>query len=550
MGLDSHTAMSTGSALVPLSVRTRAERLWDHPRTPWLVLAALSVLAFAAIWRAGRGLFFFGDEWAFMLDRRGFSAEVFLEPHNEHPVAVGVITYKLLLAIFGMGSFAPFQVTIALFHIATGVVVYLYARRRLGPHLALVPAALMLFLGAGWEDVMWPFQVAFIGAVLFGLSALLAFDARRDWLACVFLVLSCMSSGLGFPFLGIALIEILFDERRWKRIWVVVVPALFVAVSLLGFGNGEHNELTSPSSAVRWALEMAAGGFGAFGAVGINWGRSLMLAAVIALVLGVRSGRVTVGPRLAALVLGICAYWMLIASGRASLQGLPPDTSRYLYMSAALLLAIFATALGRTTVTRWGGVALAVVTLLACVASVGLFKNGPAVTRANAPGLKMRLAALELSRDRVAPEVQIDAAYNPNIKAGTYFSATEKFGSPAPSLAEVRAAPDAERQVFDGTLVALSGLALTPATASGRSCQTVAPDGEAELAPGSTYRFEAQAAGAGLRLRRLATTVAADAQPWPLADGAGAQLALPRDALPEPWRAVISGAPVRVCQVA
>lgn len=531
-------------------VRVRAERLWDHPRTPWLVLAALSVLAFAAILRAGRGLFFFGDEWAFMLTRRGVSPEVFFEPHNEHPVAVGVATFKVLLAVFGMSSYVPFQVMIALLHIATGVAVFLYARPRLGPHLALVPAALMLFLGAAWEDVMWPFQIAFIGAVLFGLVALLAFDARRDWLACVALVLSCMSSGLGFPFLGIALIEILWDERRWRRLWVVVVPVLFVAVSLVGYGGGQHNQLTSPSAAVRWALEMAAGGFGAFGAVGINWGRSLMLAVVVALVLGVRSGRVRVGRRLVALTAGLLAYWYLIASGRASLQGLAPDTSRYLYMSAALILVIAVTALGRTVVTRWGGLALAAVTLLACVSGVGLFKAGPVVPRANAPGLKMRLAALETLRGEVPAEAQVDAAYNPDIKAERYFSAAEKFGSPAPSLADVRAASDGERQVFDGTLVALLGLSLQPGSAgTGGTCTTVAPEGEAVMPANGVYRLTASGGTAGIRLRRLADTVAADATPWDLADGAPLTLELRPDALREPWRAVVGGAPVRVCRV-
>lgn len=531
-------------------VRVRAERLWEHPRSPWLVLAALCVVAFALILRAGRGLFFFGDEWAFLLTRSGFSPEVVFAPHNEHPVAVGVITFKALQTVFGMSSYVPYQVMIALLHIATGVAIYLYTRRRVGPRLALVPAALMLFLGAGWEDVMWPFQIAFIGAVLFGLVSLLAFDARKDWLACVALVLSCMSSGLGFPFLGIALIEILWDERRWRRLWVVIVPVGFVALSLVGYGNGEHNALTSPSAAVRWALEMAAGGFGAFGAVGINWGRSLALVAVIAFVLGIRSGRIQVGRRLVALVLGVLAYWYLIASGRASLQGLPPDTSRYLYMSAALLLVIFATALGRTAVTRWGGLALAAATLVACVSGAGLFKAGPATQRANAPGLKMRLAALEAVRGEVPAEAQVDAAFNPDIKAEAYYAATEEHGSPAPSLAEVRAASDGERQVFDGTLVALLGLSLQPTgERTGGTCTTVAPDGEAVMPAGGAYRLTASGGTAGIRLRRLAGTVAADATPWDLPDGAPLSLELRPDALREPWRAIVSGAPVRVCRV-
>ncbi|MBE2317438.1 hypothetical protein DVA67_015755 [Solirubrobacter sp. CPCC 204708] len=529
------------------TAQARAQRAWEHPRTPWLVLAALSVLAFVTIRRAADGLFFFGDEWAFLLHRRGVSLETFFAPHNEHPSAVPVFAYKAQLAVFGMTSVTPFQVLVALMHIATGIVVFLYARRRVGAHLALVPAALMIFLGAAWEDVMWPFQIGFIGSVLFGIVALLALDDRRDWLACAALVLSTMSSGLGLPFLGIALIEILWDERRWRRVWVIVVPALLVAVSLFGYGGGDHGSLTSPSAAVRWGVDMVAAGFGGFGALGIDWGRPLMLAAGIAFVLGVRSGRVAVGPRLVALLLGLAACAMLIGSGRAGLQQ-APDTSRYVHISAALLLLIAVTALGRTAVTRSGGLAIAAVTALACFASLSVFKDGPFNHRVNAEPLKMQLAALELRRNEVAPGVQVGAPAL-GIRAVSYFSATDKFGSPAPTLDEVRAAPDEARQVFDGTLAGLDQLALTPATGgAGGTCSTTAPGQEAELAPGARYRFTATGAGA-LKLRRLATTVQADATPWALPDGTPLELALTGDALPEPWRAAITGASVRVCRV-
>ena len=51
-------------------------------------------------------------------------------------------------------------------------------------------------------------------------------------------------------------------------------------------------------------------------------------------------------------------------------------------------------------------------------------------------------------------------------------------------------------------------------------------------------------------LRGLATTVAADVAPSPVREGEPVQLALPRDALDEPWHLVVSDAPVRVCGAA
>src|SRR3954452_23475781 len=232
------SARSAQPAGAPASARARAfaERTWAHPRTPALALAVLCLLAFAVIMRAGRGLFFFGDEWAFILDRRGLSPSVFLSPHNEHPVVVGVITYKVLLAVFGLGSYRPYLVTVALFHLVTCVLVWVYARRLLGPRLALVPAALLLFLGAAWEDVVWAFQIAFIGAALFGVLAFIALDDRRDWLACLALVGAVTSSALGLPFLLIAAIRIAWEPTRWRRAWVIAVPVIVLAIILLGYG--------------------------------------------------------------------------------------------------------------------------------------------------------------------------------------------------------------------------------------------------------------------------------------------------------------------------
>ena len=93
--------------------RRRVDTTW----LPWLTFALLSLLAIGLIMRAGRDLFFFGDEWAVLLHRRGLSVADFMRPHNEHVIAVPVLTYKLLLAIFGMDSYTPYRLTVTLFHV-------------------------------------------------------------------------------------------------------------------------------------------------------------------------------------------------------------------------------------------------------------------------------------------------------------------------------------------------------------------------------------------------------------------------------------------------
>ncbi len=49
-------------------------------------------------------------------------------------------------------------------------------RRRVGPWPALFAAVLLLFLGPAWEVLLWPFEIAFAGSVLFGVAMLLALD--------------------------------------------------------------------------------------------------------------------------------------------------------------------------------------------------------------------------------------------------------------------------------------------------------------------------------------------------------------------------------------
>jgi hypothetical protein len=572
--------MTTGSAPAATAaerLRASSQRLWDRPRTPWIALAALCVAALAAILYSGRGLFFFGDEWAFLLHRRGISTATFLNTHNEHPSTVPVAAYKLLLQLFGMTSYFPYRLAVALLHLATGVLVFLYARRRLGDRVALVPAALMLFLGAAWEDVMWAFQIGFIGSTTFGLLALVALDGgrRRDWLACLALVLSVTSSGLGVPFLLVVAIEIAFDPARLRRAWVIAVPAGVLAIILVGFSTGASHGFASPSAATRWALEMASAAFGAlFGGNGVSYGRPLLLAAVAVFVLAIRRGRLAPGPRLIALICGALAYWFIIGSGRATIAGLSPDSSRYVYASSAFLLAIFATSLDGVRVGRAGGLALAVFTAFACVSSFGLFKDGPAVPRNNAVSLPPKLAALEVARGHVPAPLQIDVTTSPDILASSYFSAIDAFGTPAPSIAQLRKKSDGIRQFFDIGLAQSLGLTLAPTAATAAkgtgtppqveratavqpstdgSCVDLRPSGAAATADlvlpaGTHYRLSAGAgAPVTVQLRRLADSFGPEPA-LKLDGGAAATLDLPRDRLGDPWRIRLTLAqPVQVC---
>src|SRR4051794_1344211 len=113
--------MTTVQATPP---RRRLDTAW----LPWLAFGVLALISIALILRAGRDLFFFGDEWAVLRHRRGISLSPFMHPHNEHLIAVPVLPSNSLLQVFGMDSYTPYRVTVTLFHVGAGSALYAYAR--------------------------------------------------------------------------------------------------------------------------------------------------------------------------------------------------------------------------------------------------------------------------------------------------------------------------------------------------------------------------------------------------------------------------------------
>ena len=64
--------------------------------------------------------------------------------------------------------------------------------------MALVAAAMLLFLGRGWQDILWAFQIGFVASVALGMLAVYLLDPDhvgpiRQAAASVSLLLSVMS---------------------------------------------------------------------------------------------------------------------------------------------------------------------------------------------------------------------------------------------------------------------------------------------------------------------------------------------------------------------
>lgn len=542
---------------------------------PYLLLAGALLASAVLTLVLMSPLTFFGDTWAVLMERRDLSADAILAPHNEHIAAALVLLQNLLLTAFGMESARSEQVVLTIFLLVSACLLFVYMRRRVGPWLALFGTTLVLFLGPAWEALLWPFEIGFVGSVLFGLGMLLALDRddrRGDAIACACLVAALFFSSLGLPFVAAAAVDLL-QKRRSRgllpRLYVLALPVLLFAIWYLGWGSDAETHLTLRNvlSSPRFVAEMVA--FAAAGMVGLGtspysavaepgWGYAVGLA--LAVGLGYRLARTS--GRLPA------AFWPVAAAASANwfltafnqIPGREPTTSRYVYASAVFLLLMAANALRGS---RFGTRALAVmgaVTLAAISVNVVVLKDGRNWLQDQTVLARSDLAAIEIARSTVSPDFRLspEIAGTPtllNVTAGEFLEAAEEHGSPAYSEGELLDAPAVGRRqadiVLSGALPLSEETFAGPTPGGGRSCQAISAAAAAagiELAPGVTAIELAPGPAATLGLGRFST----EEFPVPareLPGGSTMLLRIPRDGSPRPWRLQVSATqPVRVCE--
>ncbi|HEY5053162.1 MAG TPA: hypothetical protein VII45_07100 [Solirubrobacterales bacterium] len=523
-----------------------------------LAISALVLLSYAS------GLTWFQDSWEYLMNRRGLSAAALLKPHNEHIVLIPVAIEHLLLAVFGMSSTMPEQVVLTGLLLAAATLVFIYVRRRLGPWPALMAAVLLLFLGPAWQDLLWPFQIGFVGSILFGVAMLLALEgAGRNWdrAACLFLAISIGFSTIGLAFALGAAVDILQRRRSrgLRRAYLVAVPLLLYAAWYLGWGHDAethislHNVLVSPRFVVEGfsaSLDsLLALGTIAGEAVGRSqWGLPLLVVLVALLIYG-QTRKPGFSPRLWPAVATAATFWFL--AGFNYIPGREAYSSRYLYAGAVFILLIAADLLKGVRLGRWALLAGGVITLVAAGFNLTPLREGRDFFRQQTVLTRSDLAAIEISRRTVEPSFALPpeiagTSFLNEIHAGEYLQAVREYGSPAYSLSQLANAPEAGRRQAD--LVLANALPLTsevvtgPGGGSDRRGRCVDVPGGAgssaaplPMRPGVT-KVEFGPGGPGtIRLRRFATGE------YPLvtegiAGGSTTLLYVPRDAVARPWR--------------
>ncbi len=514
----------------------------------WTLAAALalSVLAFAALVFIGRGIGFFYDEWSFVFTRRGWSADTFLQPHNEHIAVLPVLIYKALFAVAGLSTHWPYRVLPAALHAGIGLTVFLLARSRIGSPAALVAAGLVLVMGRTAQNILWAFQIGFLGSVLAGLLALLALDrGRRVW-ACIALVTAMLCSSLGVPFaLGVAAEQLARRERR--TLWIPAVPLALYTLWYLGYARGK-SDITADSAAqaAQWAANAAAASAGSVAGLTIDWGRTLLV--LLVAVLLVRAVRQGLGSaRLTGLIVTVVAFWGL--SGMARSLTVDPSASRYLTLGGVVIVLVIVELLRGTELNGRALAVGAVLVVFAGLASLPALRGYAKEQQRWSGIVAAELGALQLVPGSAPAGFRPDPTFAPQLTAGQYLDAVSDLGSsPADSPAELPRAFNEERQNADRILQALA-LQAVPA-AGGRltagSCRPLGATPVDVAVPPGGLRFTGRGQLA-VGVRRFADGFVNPPSPVPVKGATVVRFA--RDRSPVPYRAQVSraGGDVRLC---
>jgi F0F1-type ATP synthase membrane subunit c/vacuolar-type H+-ATPase subunit K len=549
-----------------------AEPPKTQERTATVAAIAVAVLGCAIVAGQSRHLTFSGDDWAWVQGRKGHSADVFLTPHGEHLSALPILAFKVLLAVFGAGSYVPFMALLLVVHGTACVLLYLVARRFVGPWAALAPTAILAVLGPAWQDLLWAFQVGYLGSVAAGLGMLLCLERRTalgDVAAAMLLGVSLLCSSIGLGMVVFAAVSLALEQpRSARRAWVVVVPAALYAAWYAEYGVSSAHASNLEHLPGYLARALAAALASAAGLAQTDTSPYLVatrygyLLAVVGA--GVVVVRVLRGGRLPALAWGALAtagaLWT--AQCLSFMAAREANQSRYQYVAVTLVLLAASALASDLRLTARRGAVLGAVVLLVCASNVAMLHERSGLWNDNGMYTSAELGALEVSRDVVhptfAPEngfvTAIIGVHNMQpVIAGPYFKAIDTFGSPADDPAGILRRPEPVREAADLVLAFAERTYPAPSSApesrsaTCRSAGTGAGLREVAVGPGTLTLHLAPGPPAVMQLRRFAAEYR-DVRSAPLRGGTTASLTLPRDRSALRWRLrVVGGRGLRLC---
>jgi hypothetical protein len=376
------------------------------------------------------------------------------------------LIYAVLLSTFGLRTYLPYMFVLMALHAAGAFLLFELVRRRAGDLVGIAGAAMFLVLGAGWENLLWAFQIAFVGSVACGLGMLLAVEGppggRTLAVAVLLLAASLMFSGIGLFFGVVAAVRMGIDPpRRRELLWFAPVGLVFAAW-YLAFGHSGTVTVPAPSAAnlvllpayVGWGLAGSAAGV-----IGVTGYPALAVLLIAACAVGFAWWRQRPDPLAVAVAVGLLTFYVVTGLTRAQLGFDQAASGRYVYVGAVFWLILLADAARRLP---WAGTwrpALAALVFLACFNSSVLLV---AYAAGKAAVMQREIAdlqalAVERSDNCLNPSGAADPLVMPYVTSpALYYRAVDRFGDPTNGM------PITDRADFDRARSNLTRSGCTP----------------------------------------------------------------------------------------
>lgn len=515
-----------------------------------------------------RGGTFVEDEVVYFITNHGFNVRGLLSPHNGHLIFVPRLIYATSLSLFGT-SYLPLRLIESLCVALAAGLFYVLAKRRVRQPVALGLTLPLLFLGSAPDVTLIPLGITHVVCIVPALGALVAYerdDRLGDVLACVLLTVAVASFSEGLPFIaGVGAAVVLRADRR-ARAWIFLVPLVLWLAWLIGKpgltgpeyfsvqGLKASNVLLVPNFALNAAGAALASVLGLsydylrpspVGALSNTaWVPALALLGLAAL--GYRLYRRRVSTLLLVPLLALLAYWVSGALVAEALR--TPTQTRYVYLAVVLILLVAAEALRDVRWSRWSSLVAGGLLVTALATNIEEMRSSSATFREDAQGVRARITAVELARDRVPADFPVPLQPLSSPPAGTLLAALDRNGSFGYSPSELAVQSEAVREAADSALVTDEGLALVVTSRPPGSCTTK------RATAGAPLDFPVSPPGVVLRSNRAQEVLvrrfgsAAIATLGSLAPQQSATLRIPRDASAQQWHVLIpSGGPVTVC---
>ena len=315
---------------------------------------AIAVIAGGVALFVGLGNYYWfrNDDWLIFTERSLTEPGSWFESHNGHLIALPVVVVRTLFEIFGL-DYTPYFLTVLCAHLLVVCLVRWVMRRAgVGPWIATAGAAPLILFGAGAENIIWSFQIAFVLPLAFGMAQGMLADhegplQRRDRLGLLFGAAAILCSAVGLVMVAAAGVTAML-RRGWRAALFHVAPlfAVYLLWSQLVASDGAV--YIEASRIGRWVLN---GELATFDGIAQSRTVALLIAAVIAagLVAKVRADGFDALRREAALPIAMLvaspALFTLVALGRGrAILDTIIQSQRFVYVGAALTLPAIAVA--------------------------------------------------------------------------------------------------------------------------------------------------------------------------------------------------------------